>query len=401
MRRRARGLREGIGVAQALALGAQGDVLAGRRCDGADALHEVAEVGEHAVPVGGLVLGGAPRVPGVAQRAPGGRHRAEAGGLLLAGVGIEQLALHGRTPEPARLVLRDHADEALARRLERRPRGRAPADERLPAAVRPEPAGEDEAVLVFRHEVADAVVRRLLDVRGQVELRLDVRLRGMRADEPRVARGAEHEPERAREHGLAGAGLARQHRQPGAEPEVGRADQDEVLDGESAQHGRISGRTCCGNAAGTAVAEAREARALGRHPDLDGRPLVELADRVPVDDDLGREADGARDDADRVAAGEHERARVERVRGDERRDHRVDAPAEHVGPPAERLYAVEPLGVATTTPSQPRSPNAMPLTAQSSSAMRPWIEDETRTSLIATWRSPCRRASTHGSSMIS
>ncbi len=57
-------------------------------------------------------------------------------------------------------------------------------------------------------------------------------------------------------------------------------------------------------------------------------------------------------------------------------------PHASTGPPAERLYAVDPVGEATITPSQPSSPSDWPSTHHSISAMRPETALISRTSLM-------------------
>ena len=78
-----------------------------------------------------------------------------------------------------------------------------------------------------------------VELRREIELRLDVRLLAGRADERVVALRAEEQAERLREDRLAGAGLARDRVQPGRELELGLADEDEVLDAEAPKHAAI------------------------------------------------------------------------------------------------------------------------------------------------------------------
>ena len=48
-------------------------------------------------------------------------------------------------------------------------------------------------------------------------------------------------------------------------------------------------------------------------------------------------------------------------------------PGTSTGPPADRLYAVEPVGLAAITPSHPSSPSDWPSTLHSTIAIRPAV----------------------------
>ena len=61
----------------------------------------------------------------------------------------------------------------------------------------------------------------------------------------------------------------------------------------------------------------------------------------------------------------------------------ASSPRTRTGPPFERLYAVEPDGVAQIMPSQGCTPRSSPPIAHASSTMRPRIELSTTTSLKA------------------
>ena len=68
---------------------------------------------------------------------------------------------------------------------------------------------------------------------GHVELGLDVGLRACRADDSRVALGAEEQADGLGQDRLAGARLARDRRQPRPGYQLAVADEDEVLDPEA------------------------------------------------------------------------------------------------------------------------------------------------------------------------
>jgi hypothetical protein len=72
----------------------------------------------------------------------------------------------------------------------------------------------------------------------QREGRLDVRLGAVRTHQRAIGTTAEREVEGAGDDRLARARLARQHRQPGPELQVGVADHDEVGDDEALEHQR-------------------------------------------------------------------------------------------------------------------------------------------------------------------
>ena len=111
---------------------------------------------------------------------------------------------------------------------------RAAARPQAYARVRPSrehAARDDQRVLVRRPQLGQ-----LLQLVGNVELGLDVRLLAARPDERLVALRAEQEPDRLREDRLARTRLAGDRVQPGRELELGLADEHEVLDAQSSQH---------------------------------------------------------------------------------------------------------------------------------------------------------------------
>ena len=91
---------------------------------------------------------------------------------------------------------------------------------------------------------------------GQVEDALDVGLGGPRPHDAAARPAAEQQVERVGEHGLAGARLPREHVQPGAEPQLGPLDQQQVLDTQFAEH--VPRCTSAPRRMGRAVAPVRE-----------------------------------------------------------------------------------------------------------------------------------------------
>ena len=77
----------------------------------------------------------------------------------------------------------------------------------------------------------------------------------------------------------------------------------------------------------------------------------------------------------------------------------ASSPQTSTGPPFERLYAVEPGGVAQMIPSQACRPSASPPTDQASSTIRPTVALAATTSFTATRRSPSSSTSSVGSSI--
>ena len=90
-----------------------------------------------------------------------------------------------------------------------------------------EATGEDDLLGVVGQPLAAALSAAML---GQVEDTLDICLRGAGTHDPRARATAEQQVERVGEHRLAGAGLAREHVQPGRQPQLRALDQQEVLD---------------------------------------------------------------------------------------------------------------------------------------------------------------------------
>ena len=241
VRRAAGGLQQGVGVAQALALGPQALALARLGRDRVDTAHEVAQVVDQAVGAGGVRLGGGQRAARLGQAVPGVGHRLQAVDLLRPGETVEQRPLHGRARQRTRLVLRDDRDQLLARGGQRRARRGAAAGERAAAAVGGDAAGQDQRLVLLAGQLAHTVEGLAGQHAGrQRERRLHVRLGAVGADQRAVGAAAERQVERAGDDRLARAGLACQHRQPGAELQVGVADHDEVGDDEALEHQRAN-----------------------------------------------------------------------------------------------------------------------------------------------------------------
>ncbi len=155
--------------------------------------------------------------------------------LLLAAEPVEHLELVRRPREPALLELAGHRDDTLDGRGDVFARRRAAPCVRPRAPVAEDTPRYEQRVLVLRPQLGE-----LVELLGQVELGLDVRLLARRPDERVVALRPEQQPDRLREDRLAGAGLAGDRVQAGRELELGLPDEDEVLDTEPTQHRRPS-----------------------------------------------------------------------------------------------------------------------------------------------------------------
>ena len=215
-----------------LSLGAEPLLLAGLH--GLGVLDERAQLGEPSL--GQRRVRGQLLVPATRclQLAPGRSSCGAAGELLLAAEAVEHLELVRRPRQPPLLELARHRDQTLDGGGDVLPRGRTAPGVGARPAVGEDAPRDDERVLVLRSQLAE-----LLELRREIELRLDVGLLAGRADVRVVALRAEEEAERLREDRLAGAGLARDRVQAGRELELGFADEDEVFDAEAPKHAAI------------------------------------------------------------------------------------------------------------------------------------------------------------------
>jgi hypothetical protein len=132
-------------------------------------------------------------------------------------------------------VLTVDVDEELARRLQLREGGAVAVDEAARAAGAIDGAPEDEpsgvaGKFVFFHP------RDELAVRVQFEFCRKLRPLGTFAYHAGIGTAADQQLDRIHQHGLAGAGLPGQHREPLFELEARGLHEDEVADLERAQH---------------------------------------------------------------------------------------------------------------------------------------------------------------------
>ena len=172
------------------------------------------------------------------QPAPGPLELGAATQLLLADEGVQDVELMRGSGEAALLELAGHREQPLDERREVLTRDGPAPRVRARSPVREHPPRGDEPLLPGRPQLGDGLEPRVVeDPLWEVELGLDVRLLRPRAEVRGVAGRAEQEPDRLRQDRLPGAGLAGDRVQPGREGEVGLADEDEVLDAQTAEHG--------------------------------------------------------------------------------------------------------------------------------------------------------------------
>ena len=156
--------------------------------------------------------------------------------LLVTAEAVEQVELVRGAREPPLLELAGHRDQPLGDGGDVVPRRRAAPGVGARTAVGEHTARDHEPFLVLGAQLRKTFELLLEHSVGHVELRLDIGLLPVRADESRVSASSEQEADRLSEDGLAGAGLARDRVQPGSELELGLADEDQVLDAQAAQH---------------------------------------------------------------------------------------------------------------------------------------------------------------------
>ncbi len=178
--------------------------------------------------------------PGGGKVAPGDAGLAAA--LLLLGPAerVQHVELIGGASQAALLELPRHGDQALRRG------GHVLAGDRAPPRVRARPSVAEHAPrehdpgFVLGPQLRQR--RELLVVEepvGDVELGLHVGLSRRGPDRRGIALRAEQQPDRLGEDGLPRPGLAGERVQARRQLEIRLADEDEILDPEAAQHGRI------------------------------------------------------------------------------------------------------------------------------------------------------------------
>ena len=134
------------------------------------------------------------------------------------------------------LELARHGDESLDERGQLLARDAPAPGVGARASVGEDPARGDQGRFVGGLQLGDRrEVGVVEDPVREIELGLDVRLVGARAEVAGVAARAEQQAERLREDRLPRPGLARDRVQARRDRQLGVADEDEVLDAEAAQ----------------------------------------------------------------------------------------------------------------------------------------------------------------------
>ncbi len=165
-------------------------------------------------------------------RVRGGHRRGVDAGLL-----VEQRAHGGRAGEALPGVLAVDVDEVVGHLAQLGERGGAAVDERAALAL-----GVDHAAQQQRLVDGEAgLVEPARERRGRVEFGRDLAARAAFAHHAAFGARAEGQLQRVDEDGLAGARLAGEHYEPGAELEFERIDDDEVFQRQATQHGQDSG----------------------------------------------------------------------------------------------------------------------------------------------------------------
>ena len=146
---------------------------------------------------------------------------------------VEDLELGGGERQLAVLVLAVERQQRPACVAQLGRRRAAPVQVRPRAPLGADAPGEHQLLRVLGDPLAQLRAQRV----GQLEAALHVRLGGPWAHDPGARLAAQQQVERVGQHGLARAGLAREHVQPRPEPQLGPLDQQQVLDAQLFQHG--------------------------------------------------------------------------------------------------------------------------------------------------------------------
>ncbi len=145
---------------------------------------------------------------------------------------VDECEVHGRVEQALRLVLPVHDREVRRHVAQQAHRDERTVHGRAALAARLQLAAEHDLVAVSRQA---ALVEERLGP-GHLEDRLDRSPLLARADE--VGRGAvaEHQAERVDQDRLAGAGFAREQGEAGAELQLQRGDERDVVDSQQFKH---------------------------------------------------------------------------------------------------------------------------------------------------------------------
>ena len=228
---------QAVHPAQALAFAEQSRLLVLAGVEGIDLLDLEGEQVQVAVAAAGALAQLGQATVQLARAGVSGRELIAQGQSVAPAEAVEQLELRRGQGEAPMLVLAEEGHEAAAERGQIGSRGRTPADERARAPVLPHPPGQRQLVAVVSDQVGQVGQLGLLQQPGrQLEHALDVGLGGARADDSGPGLATKQQVERVREHGLAGARLAGDRREPAAGAKLGPLDQEQVLDAQLEEH---------------------------------------------------------------------------------------------------------------------------------------------------------------------
>ncbi len=223
----------GAGFGQALLLA----LLRRHRIELGEGVAQIVLVGAGA---GEAVDGLLPRGGGGAPVSPGRGLRRQL--ALMAAEGVEQLAMGAYVEQPVLLELALDLDQKIADLPHQSDARRGVGDEGAAAPIGAEDAAQHEGA-VRRHRVEPMFGEEGPDgvIRGQGEFGRDHRLRRAAPHQPALGPHAESEAKRVEQDRLAGAGLAGEDAQPGAEGELQPFDQHEIPYRQAEQHRAAGG----------------------------------------------------------------------------------------------------------------------------------------------------------------
>ena len=157
--------------------------------------------------------------------------------LLLPAERVEDVELEGLTRKPTLLELTRHGDQPLRRRRDVLARDGSAPRVCAGAPVAEDAARDHETGLALRSELRERRHVVLLEEPVRyVEFRFDVRLGSGRTDRRGISARTQEEPDGLGEDRLPRARLSGHGIQTGTEPELGLADEDEVLDPQATKH---------------------------------------------------------------------------------------------------------------------------------------------------------------------
>ena len=151
-----------------------------------------------------------------------------------AAIGVEQSAVRRGVDEGTLVMLAVNFDQSRSQRAQNLDADRLVVDEGARPAVGKLRPAHDQFVFADKVVVGQHAPRRM--VLGDVEGGNHLAVLGALAHQSRVAAGAERQRKGVEQDRFAGAGLARQCGEAGAEIDIEPVDQNDVADGKASQH---------------------------------------------------------------------------------------------------------------------------------------------------------------------